>query len=89
MYKKVEGRNGVRWLKDGRFVKASEVPEDIKQNYVVKKDLNKKCVVCGDPKEHQRIVLGMMVALCDSDYYNLTYGAIAGLLKKKGLYGIQ
>lgn len=81
-YKKITGRNGDRWLKDGKLVKASEVPEGIK-NPTDKG----KCFVCGEDATHKRNVLGMIVELCDQDYFNNSYGAVAGLLKKKGLYG--
>lgn len=85
MYKLIKGAKGERWMKDNKFIKASEVPEEVKQNYTDISEVNKQCIVCGEPKEHQRIILAMMVALCDDHYYNLTYGAVAGLLKKKGL----
>lgn len=89
MYKKITGSKGDRWLKDGKFIKASEVPKEVKQNFITDDEIKGKCLVCGESPDHKRNILGMIVEVCDKDYYSpqCTYGYLAGILKKKGLYG--
>lgn len=41
------------------------------------------CLFCGIEASHKRSVTGVIVPLCDEDYYARTYGECAGKLKEK------
>jgi hypothetical protein len=46
-------------------------------------DLDRVCLICGQPKERQRFVNMHMVALCDEHYQTMSLGKIAQHLNAK------
>lgn len=84
-YKVLNTSKGTRYMKDGKFVKADDMPEFIKEGH----DPTTDCVVCGNGGNHKRMILGMATCLCDNHYYSATYGAVAGILKKKGFIDVH
>lgn len=79
MYKLIKNSKGNRWMKDGKFVKESDVPKVWKWIHT------KKDIFTGEDATHQRMVGGVMIPLSDDSYYKETIGSLTGYLKKKGI----
>lgn len=91
-YKVVEGKKGTRYMKDGKFVASSTVPDSVKADLIghigsesVNQEVDTKepvCLFCGQSATKQRLVSFQMVALCDEDYYDKNVGKIVGKLRE-------
>ena len=79
-YKIIKSSKGTRYMKNHRFVKKEDIPKFILDGHNPEGD----CIVCQEPGKHHRVITGMTVALCDNDYFNRTYGYIAGIIKERG-----
>ena len=87
MYKIVEGAKGKRYMKDGRFIKASDVPEEeLKRLELNIPDTiegdNKKCIFCGMYSNLPRTVNGRTIYLCNEHFYSETIGKIAQKIRE-------
>jgi hypothetical protein len=86
MYKKVESVKGVRYLKDGRFIKHTEVPEDIKtelNNLPKPEPQEKVCLFCDQYGKYTRLLNMQTVYLCETDFYDKSIGKIAEKLRSR------
>jgi len=70
---------GDRWMKDGKFVKDEAVSEGEKKLY------KGECLFCNEQGNRKRLVLGMILPLCDNHYYSEMLGAVVAQARKKGL----
>lgn len=90
-YRKIDGKTGVKYWKDGKFVKKSDVPSDVYQQlennpeYEVRAD--KPCLFCGEPGTKQRYINMLMIDLCDEHYFNTNIGQTAQKLREGEDYG--
>lgn len=84
MYTTVKGRNGVRYMKEGRFVKKDSIPADI----LIKLDVGmkveeaiapteNKCIFCNMPTKEFRLLNSQPAYLCEEHYYEKTLGEVA------------
>lgn len=80
-YRAVITKTGTRYMRDGKFVSAGEVPEAIRRG-VHSGVKVRTCLFCGQPATKQRYVYPQSVDLCDDHYYAETIGRIAHQLKE-------
>lgn len=90
MYTTTKGKNGVRYMKDNRFVSKKDVPADI----LIKLDVGmtdvitteepeiKKCIFCGMATKGYRLLNQQQVYLCTEDYYDKNIGQIAQQVRR-------
>lgn len=91
-FKIVKGRNGVRYMKDKKFVSVKNVPEDVLQQLTednvvgeqgVKPTPNSKpCIFCGKWGNKFKLVNQHTIAVCDGHYLTETTGRIAQKLRE-------
>lgn len=80
-------RGKPRYMRDGKLIKASEVPEDeierMKGNVITQPEASppKSCLFCGAPARLTRYVNQRVVYICDDHYYTETIGKIAQKLR--------
>lgn len=82
MYKTINGKNGVRYMKDNRFVKKADIPADvlIKLNVgmeVEDKPVEKEplvCIFCGMGTKITRFLNMQSIAICEEHYYSKNVG---------------
>lgn len=85
-YTLIKGKHGARFMKNNRFVKYSDVPEEIRTKLeagatVVEFD-PKKCIFCGGFATETRFVNLQTIALCDADYYDKNVGQIVQRIRE-------
>ncbi len=86
------GKGGVRYMKDGKLIKATAVPQHLLQILKPGDTLDteatppsppaKICIYCGHYAKMSRMVNMQTVYLCDEHYYDKNIGQIAGRLKE-------
>ncbi len=93
MYKTIEGKHGTRYLKDGRFVKKTDIPADILIKLGVgMTDINEqaigsnehKCIFCGMATKEFRLLNSQPVYVCEEHYLTKTLGEIAQKERENG-----
>jgi len=85
-YKMINGPKGtVRYMLDGRMVKAVSVPEDIMARLhttPTEATSDRLCVFCGAPSKYSRLVNLQTVYICNEHYYDKTIGQVAEQIRK-------
>lgn len=79
MYRKITGKTGVKYWKDGKFIKKTDIPASVFQNLQTNPeyDDSKECIFCGQPGTKIRQLNLMIVNLCDIHYFEKRLGQIA------------
>lgn len=85
MYRKITGKTGVKYWKDGKFIKKADIPASIFQSLELNPeyDESKECIFCGKPGTKIRQFNLMIVNLCDEDYFSKSLGKIAQQLRER------
>lgn len=83
MYRKLETKKGVRWLKDGKLISVKNVPQEELDKCDKAVFDEKHCLFCGVPAKLTRYLNMQTVVLCEQHYYSETLGKIAQELAKK------
>lgn len=81
-YKTVTGKNGVRYMKDNRFVAKADIPADVlvKLNVGMEVDdtpVEKEplvCIFCGLGTKITRFLNQQTIAVCEEHYYSKNVG---------------
>ena len=82
-YKIVTGRNGDRYMKDGKFISKASLPPEVYTQLKVDQittdeELNpiidKTCIFCGIYSNLSRLLNGQTIYLCDGHYYSESTG---------------
>jgi hypothetical protein len=88
MYTSFMVRGKPRYMRDGKLIKASEVPpeeiERLNKGSVIEQPEPKKdkgCIFCGAHSRYTRFVDGQTVYVCDDHYYSETIGKVAQRLR--------
>ncbi len=92
IYKAFDGKKGVRYLKDKKFVSAKNIPagilsqlkpgEELDDQGIFQEVANKSCVFCGSENcKMTRMIDTKIVYLCQDHYYSTNIGQIAQRLK--------
>lgn len=84
-YKKVAKKNGVGYLKNGKFVAAASLRPwivDALEGEEEVVDLDRYCVVCDVPAKLSRLLNQQPVYCCEEHYHNMTLGALAAHLRQ-------
>ena len=92
-YTTVTGKNGVRYLKNNRFVKKDSIPQDIliKLNVGMKVEDEAiasgehKCIFCGMVTKEYRLLDSKPVYVCEKDYYEKTFGEVAQKVRENAI----
>jgi len=89
MYKVVTSPKGKRYLKDGRFIKFADVPDNIlsqlRDHSTAEEEPEvhvKKCIFCGAFGRYTRFVNLQTIELCEEHYYSESVGKIVHKLKE-------
>lgn len=85
MYKTIESKNGIRYMKDGKFIKKDNIPADVLIKLGVgMQDIvdaivpePTKCIFCGMATKQYRLLDSKPVYLCMDDYYDKSLGQVA------------
>ncbi len=79
MYKRIETKTGVKYWKDGKFIKKADIPAQVFQALETNPsyDESKDCIFCGLPGTKVRNYNLMVVHLCDEHYIEKRLGQIA------------
>ena len=95
IYKKSRGPRGRSlYFLDGKMISVKTIPPEIVASLEIHNEYNsevkyeaekpvKHCLFCGMPATKTRVVNGMIVELCDEDYYDKSIGKIAGKLTEE------
>lgn len=78
-YRPIANSKGDRWMKDGKFFPADDVPEGIKKQF------RKECFLCDQEGTHKRLLNGALYPLCDDHYHVTTLGRLAQAVRELGL----
>lgn len=81
-YKVFHTKTGPRYMKDGKFVKVSDVPLAM-MGQLATGAKTRSCLFCGEPGTKQRLVTGQSVDLCEQHYYATNIGRIVQQLREK------
>lgn len=85
-YRLVKGTHSDHYTKDKRFVKAVDVPQDIRSKLEIATALQNLdphiCIFCGAEATESRFVNQQTIALCSEDYYAKNIGHIVMRLKE-------
>lgn len=86
MYKKITGKTGVKYWKDGKFIKKTDIPASVYQALEINPqyDNSRECIFCGVPGTKIRQFNLMVVNLCDEHYFNKRLGQIAQHIREQG-----
>ena len=91
-YKLVTGRNGVRYMKDNRFVKKESLPPEVwtqlKVNEISTEEMlnpkvDRSCIFCGEQSKLSRLLNAQTIYLCDNHYYSETIGKVAQRVRER------
>lgn len=90
-YKAFKVRGETRYMRDGKFVKKSAVPMEIRElneeNPVKENEPfklpEKRCVFCGEFSNWTRLINGQSIVLCESHYYSETVGKVAQKVRER------
>lgn len=84
MIKQIEGKHGIRYIKDGQFIaKAKLTNEDLDELYEAAKPDPKGCLFCGIPSRLTRFLDMQTVYLCEEHYHAKSIGNIAHKLRER------
>lgn len=85
-YKLINSKHGNRYMKDNRFIKADDVPQEIKDKLETKTAAaeapSKTCIFCGEAATESRFIQLQTIALCNDHFYSRTVGQIVQKLKE-------
>lgn len=86
-YKLIKSSKGTRYMKDGKFIKITDIPEDVLQRLHDKQevDTSRDCIFCGAPGTKQRMAYPRLVDLCDEHYYSKNISNV--IVRAKEIYG--
>lgn len=91
-YKLIQGRNGIRYMKDGKLVAKASLPPEIFTQLEVDKIVtdeeltpvvDKTCIFCGMGSHLYRLVHNQTVYICDVHYYSESIGKIAQRMRER------
>lgn len=92
LYKKYTGRNGTRYMKNGRIISVRDIPPNIVQvlenNLIFDEDKpptqrDHECIFCGQYAKYERSVNLQTVEICEEHYYSMNVGKIAEKIREK------
>lgn len=96
MYKTIKAKNGIRYMKDGKFVSKATIPANIyvelegkePGNVVDDTDVKpeapvKECIFCGKVTKLSRFLNMQTIPLCEEHYYSETTGRVVQKYKEK------
>jgi hypothetical protein len=76
-YKAITGSKGTRYLKDGKLIAKSKIPEATLKALDEGDDKGKFCIFCGIPCKYERFINLQTVYVCEEHYQNKTVGQTA------------
>lgn len=92
IYKKIETKNGFRYFKDKRFIKAEDIPAEIFSRLELNKDLPdvtetlnpnaRMCIFCGMGSKIPRLIDGKTVYVCEQHYHEKNTGQLAQRIRE-------
>lgn len=84
IYKTIESKGVIRYMKDGKFTAKDSIPTDALMKLVGSSEIKYSgCIFCSKEGTRQRLITGVMVHLCDDDYYTQTVGNIVHQLNQE------
>jgi hypothetical protein len=84
-FKVLTTNKGFRYMKDAKFCKKSDIPEDILAKLLVDKVVNTLdlCPFCKEPGTEEKTLNSTRYLLCLEHYQNKTTGELAELFTKQ------
>lgn len=89
IYKLIQGKNGQRYMRNGRLVSESKVPEDIIEKLKIDPvyddsyiEPSKSCIFCGQQSKLSRFINLQHVPICEEHYQEMTVGKIVQKLRE-------
>jgi hypothetical protein len=93
VYKMFKKPHGVGYVKDGKIIKNSEVPELIKKHLSPGESFDdatqdlpadaKRCVFCDEITKMSRLINTQTIYICEPHYYDKTIGQVAAQVRLK------